>query len=603
LGARLIQAHLEEKQAGVRTAYQFPRNSEPDGQSLAIKKAFQMSDAATVSHPLLSRLARRPALVLLILCTVLWLPGILTLPPLDRDESRFAQASKQMLETGDLIDIRFGAGTRYNKPVGIYWLQSASAALLGDSAHDRIPPYRIPSWIGGYLALLLTYACARCFARRETALAAAALLATSVAMAAEAQIATTDAALLAATLGAEYVLFRIYLAARDRAQTVPQWPLVAFGWFSFACGVLVKGPVIAGVLAVTALAVSLWDRDWRWLKKTRPLLGLAIAALVVLPWMIAIYLHTQGAFYRQSLGHDFASKLVSGQESHGAPPGYYLLLSTLTLWPAVLFVLPGIYVAWLRRGEPALRYLLAWIAAAWLMFELVPTKLPHYILPAYPPLAMLAAFGALESIRSARAGMPVLKYVAVLQFAVGAIAFVGFALYAPQRLGSGLAWNLFAPIAAGLVCTIAAMWAYFRDGGAALPSAIVAAAIFELSLVLGVAPRLSQIWLSPGAAERVAKERRLGDPPTIISGYVEPSLIFLLGTQTRIATGADAAHIAAQEGGLALIEDRERNGFLSALDRLNVQAYPVDQLSGLDYSRGRKMHITLYRVLRPVPAK
>jgi hypothetical protein len=94
----------------------------------------------------------------------------------------------------------------------------------------------------------------------------------------------------------------------------------------------------------------------------------------------------------------------------------------------------------------------------------------------------------------------------------------------------------------------------------------------------------------------VTKDRRQGDPPPVIAGYAEPSLIFLLGTDTRIAIGADAARVASQQGGLALIEDRERSGFLTNLAALDAQAFPVDDLSGFDYSRGRKMHITIYRV-------
>ncbi len=558
-----------------------------------------MSEAVAVPDPLLDRLARRPALTLLILCLVVWLPGILTLPPLDRDESRFAQASKQMLETHDFVDIRFLTGTRYNKPVGIYWLQSASSALLGDSAHDQIWTYRIPSFIGGYLALLLTYACARRFARRDTALGAAALLGTTVLMVAETQIATTDAALLATIVGAESVLFQIYLSARDSTQKIPRRWLVALGWFSFACGVLLKGPVIAGVLGTTAFVLCLWDRDWRWLKHTRPLMGIMITLILVLPWMIAIYLHTHGAFYRQSLGHDFADKLVSGQESHGAPPGYYLALSTLTLWPAVLFVLPAIYAAWRARKIPAMRYLLAWTAGAWIMFEVVPTKLPHYILPAYPPLTMLAAWWVFEISRSREdAETPVLKFIAGLQFVLGVAAFVVVTIYAPERFGSGIAWPLMWPIGLGWLAAAAALWAYRRRRGAAVPFAALASAIFVVTLTLGVAPRLSQIWLSPRAAALVAKDRRAGDAPPIIAGYVEPSLIFLLGTDTRATTGAEASRLAVRQGGLALIEDRERNAFLGGLTALDMKAYPVDELSGLDYSRGRKMHITLYRAVR-----
>jgi len=73
--------------------------------------------------------------LLAVLCLALLLPGIDAVPPVDRDESRFAQAARQMLESGDFIDIRFRDEPRHNKPVGIYWLQSAAAAIFGA---DRI---------------------------------------------------------------------------------------------------------------------------------------------------------------------------------------------------------------------------------------------------------------------------------------------------------------------------------------------------------------------------------------------------------------------------------------------------------------------------------
>ncbi|MGO9543748.1 MAG: ArnT family glycosyltransferase, partial [Rhodomicrobium sp.] len=78
---------------------------------------------------LLRGLAFRPyaaTLALIVLCGALYLPGIASLPPTDRDEARFAQASKQMLETGNYVDIRFQTEARYKKPIGIYWLQSAA---------------------------------------------------------------------------------------------------------------------------------------------------------------------------------------------------------------------------------------------------------------------------------------------------------------------------------------------------------------------------------------------------------------------------------------------------------------------------------------------
>lgn len=551
-----------------------------------------------------ARCAGRPALSLLVLCLFIWLPGALTLPPLDRDESRFAQASKQMIETGDLIDIRFSTGVRYNKPVGIYWLQSASAKLLGSDRHDQIWTYRIPSLIGGYLAVLLLYWCARAFLKPETALAAAALLASSVLLTAETQIATTDAVLLAATLGAQAVLFRIYLAARDPAREKPGAVLVLLGWFAFAFGVLIKGPVVVGVLGATAFAVSLWDREWRWLKETRPLRGLLVTAFVVLPWAIAIAVQSHGAFYRQSLGHDFGDKLMGGQESHGAPPGYYLALVTLTLWPAILFVLPSIRAAWRDRASPAMRFLMAWAGAAWLMFELVPTKLPHYILPAYPALAILAAAWVFDAARAQPTTADyVLRLIARLQFVLGLAAFAIVAALAPVRFGTGVFWPLIAIAGVGAVF---GLWAFVADFRArrvqALVAAIAAAAILIPLLTVGVAPRLEALWVSPRAAALALKDRRPGDPAPIVAGYVEPSLIFLLGTDTHVAVGAGAAAIAARQGGLALIEDRERSAFLAGLGARDSQAFPVDDLRGYDYSHGRKVHIVIYRVASPPSA-
>src|SRR5882672_6316227 len=104
----------------------------------------------------LTRLARRPFALLALLGLVLWLPGILSLPPLDRDESRFAQSSRQMVESGDPVDIRFGHVPRYKKPVGIYWLQTAATAAFGMGDDSRIWTYRVPSLLGAIVAARLT---------------------------------------------------------------------------------------------------------------------------------------------------------------------------------------------------------------------------------------------------------------------------------------------------------------------------------------------------------------------------------------------------------------------------------------------------------------
>src|ERR1700737_1438171 len=157
------------------------------------------------------------AIVFLTLCgLVFFLPGFFNIPPVDRDEARFAQATKQMVETGDFVDTRFQADVRYKKPVGIYWLQAATvetASALGlPRAQLRIWLYRVPSLIGAIGAVLLTYWAALAFVTRRGAALAALLLASSVLLGVEARLAKTDAMLLFTVVAAMGALARVYLS-------------------------------------------------------------------------------------------------------------------------------------------------------------------------------------------------------------------------------------------------------------------------------------------------------------------------------------------------------------------------------------------------------
>jgi 4-amino-4-deoxy-L-arabinose transferase-like glycosyltransferase len=549
---------------------------------------------ATRAGRLLSLMARFWWLTLTLICLALWTPGVLHLPPLDRDESRFAQSSRQMLESGNFIDIR------YKKPVGIYWLQAAATAIAGHGDESHIWTYRLPSLLGGLLAVLLCFWLARAFAIPEVAWLSAALLGISVLLTAESTIATTDAVQLACAMGALGVLFRIYLASRDAERPMPSTLIVMLGWTALALGTLIKGPVVLGVCAVTIIALIAWDRgEWRWLARLKPLYGIPLTLLIVAPWAVAIYIQSKGAFFQQSLGDDFAAKLANGQESHGAWPGYFLALVTVTFWPAILFVLPGLGDAIRRHRDPAIHFLLAWAGASWLMFELVPTKLPHYVLPAYPALAILAALWMLTPRDpNQRPWQPILFWLAALQFLVGLAALVAAPVVAPRLYGTGVDWHILAAAGVGGLLGLIAWSLYLRRS-------MILATFFATATVLALypaittlaAPRLDQLWVSPRAAAAIAAHTQAGDPPATLAGYTEPSMMFLLGTETRLTDGGGAAEIGAQEGGLVLIEDRERPAFLAHLAEIQGDATPIDALDGFNYSRGKKVHLTLYRMI------
>lgn len=543
---------------------------------------------------LLGIFSARPRIVLALFCLLLWTPGIFSLPPLDRDESRFAQASKQMLETGDFIDIRFGEVPRYKKPAGIYWLQAASTAIAGMGDKSQIWTYRLPSLFGALIAVFLTFWCARGFLAQEVAFLAAAFLGASLLLTGEASIATTDAVLLAAILGAQAVMMRAYLAAKS-GETLSRWVALA-GWAAFAIAILVKGPVILAVTGLSALFLSVWDQDARWLKATRPLSGIVLVLLVVAPWVLAIGVKSHWQFFQQSLGQDFATKLQGGQESHGFPPGYFLLALTPSFWPAILFILPGFATAIHRHAEPAFRFLLMW-TATWLAFELVPTKLPHYVLPIYPALAIMAASWAMAP-RSDSLWARLAAWVAPVQFLLMGLALAyAFAIFLPARFSPEPFFWVFGPALLLVGLTIGAVIAYFR--GLTLWAALLALAapvVLYPALTAGVGPHLSTLWVSPRAAELVQKLSHPGDAPPKLAGYLEPSLVFLLGTKTRQTDGHGAADGGVAEGGLALVEDREAAAFASRLAELEAQASEVGSLDGLNYSNGRKVHIRIWRV-------
>ena len=533
----------------------------------------------------------RPYALLLLLCLGLYVPGLAALPVMDRDEARFAQSTRQMLESGDYLRIRFQDEARNKKPAAIYWLQAASVAAFSDAKSDAIWPYRLPSLLGATGAVLLAFAFGARLVGPAAALLGAALLASSLTLTIEAHLAKTDAMLLLACVAAQGALGEIYRAERRGAAT-SRWALLF--WAAQGAAILVKGPVAPALSLLTAGALALADRDARWLRGLKPLWGVALLAIIVLPWFVAVTIATNGAFIDEAVGHDFLGKLFGAQESHGALPGYYLLLIAVAFWPGSLLLGAAAAYAWRERNDPSVRVLVAWAVPFWIVLELVPTKLPHYLLPAFPALALLAGRAALDGT----VALPAWGRRAVAAiWAVPSLVIAATLALAPIRLGRGID-------AAGIV-TAAVILVY--GGGmvraawrAVAPALAVRAALLALLVVPAAialeAPRLDPLWLSRAAARMVAQSRPPPGAPVATVGYDEPSLVFLLGTDTLIASPELAAErLTSARGAVALVESREDEAFRQALSARGWQAQIVERVAGLDYSNGKRLILTLYR--------
>jgi 4-amino-4-deoxy-L-arabinose transferase-like glycosyltransferase len=569
-------------------------------------------------------------------------PGVFLLPALDRDESRFAQASKEMLEENNYIVIQYQDELRNKKPAGIHWLQAASTALLTGPEAKQIWTYRVPSWLGAAFATLACFWAGIPLVGRRAAFLGAALFGASLLLTSEAHISKTDGVLVFLTTLGIGALGRLYLGT-DRPGR-----MAFLVWLTVSASFLIKGPVTMMVVAYAGLGAYVWARaaegpksskggDW-W----RPLAdwkGPALFVAMVLPWFLWIQAATDGQFIEGAVGKDLKDKFTGASEGHG---GWFLYhLSHIPAWffPATLLFVAGL-VASVKRvvgagglnTAPVRRYAMAglaifavlaalnyglamvpafeagsvaetlrtlkplpawpflFIAAVWLMptaaaggaepsdetkglrlllawgvltyafFELMPTLLSHYILPAYPAFGLLCGYAAVRLMDGAK--LPVSNAVGMVLFALGAVVLLAASF-------PGVTSNLMAETAGDFRTVSAeevlAAWAPYRDypvwfwwagfglAGLALVelarrhvTASILLAILS-SIALGWHIRInmlpSQVWVQPTETARLALEDVCGVPGedevcnvktperVLALGYAEPSYIMTLGTQ------------------------------------------------------------------------
>src|SRR5882724_7467388 len=536
------------------------------------------------------------AVAFLVLCSLLlFLPGFFNIPPIDRDEARFAQATKQMVETGDFVDIRFQSEVRYKKPVGIYWLQAAAvgaASVLGlPRAQVRIWLYRVPSLIGAIGAVILTYWTALAFVTRRGAILAAAMMCSSILLGAEARLAKTDAMLLLTVIAAMGALARVYLSwQRGEDPAHPPWRWPAIFWTALAGGFLLKGPLILMFVGLTIGALAILDRTASWLWRLRPVWGLTWLLVLVLPWFAAIFWRAGEAFFADSIGGDMLSKFAA-QESHGAPPGLYLLLFWLTFWPGAPLAAMAAPAVWRARREPGAQFLLAWLVPSWIVFELVLTKLPHYVLPLYPAIAILTA-GALERRVLSRSW---LIRGAAWWFTVPALAAV-IAIVGAIKLAHLLVLPAWPILAAAMIFGLIAWW-MFEDSRAerSLLNGVLAAMFLSIGIYGIVLPSLTTVFPSAEIARALRNVVCVG-PKAAAAGFHEPSLVFMTGTDTLLTDGSGAADFLGQGTcRFALVEARSERGFVQRAEAIGLRYNVASRIDGYNISQGRAVSIAIFR--------
>ncbi len=522
--------------------------------------------------------------------------GVWSLPPLDRDESRFAQATAQMLESRDFVAIRFQNEERNRKPVGIHWLQAASVSAFSSAEAREIWAYRLPSVAGAILAAIFTYLAGARLYGPATGFLGALLLAAAPAVAGESTIAKADAALLGTICVAQAGLIHVFARWKEDTPAGWIWPLLF--WAALGAAILIKGPIAPMIIGLTAAGLLVRAPKVGWVLALRPIVGLFILAVMIGPWALAIHQATDGRFFTEALGGDMLGKLARAQEGHWGLPGYHTVLVWLLMWPAAALIAPGLVQGFVTRRAWPSWFLLSWIAPAWLLFELTATKLPHYTLPLYPALAILAARAASVGASSRRDGIR--RLGAIANLLVGLFA-AGLLVALPIMFAdAGLAAASFG--AALLIAAGAALTTYLFWSGRAYPAGLLAAVLAALvasTLLDSALPRLDRLKVSARLSAALDADGlhplRDDAPPVAIAGYYEPSAVFLLGTETTLtdAVGA-AAHLKAP-GAAAIVEARLENEFVGAAASLGVRLRRFASVEGLNYSNGRDVKLTIYQ--------
>jgi 4-amino-4-deoxy-L-arabinose transferase-like glycosyltransferase len=274
------------------------------------------------------------------------------------------------------------------------------------------------------------------------------------------------------------------------------------------------------------------------------IVAIAVLLAVVGPWLYLVA-RRESSFLGTGVSHDVFTRIVRPLEGHRGPPGYHLALifGTFLPWSALLPM--AVVSAWQnRRFHPRLRFALAAVLGPWVMFELVQTKLPHYMLPVFPPLAFLAADAIVRCLRGAKDDLRRTSF-AVAAGVVGAAVFgLGVAAcVASARLDGRPGIAAAAPALAGLAFAVAVVMAFARRRVAAgllslgLGMAAVYAVLFGVYL-----PRADYLSLSRRVAAVLHREGATGPGESVMLDYKEPSLAFYQGGTIRENSASVLSH-------------------------------------------------------------
>jgi len=452
----------------------------------------------------------------------------------DRDETNYARTAVEMLHSGDWLVPQVNGQTFAHKPPMTYWLMASVMRVLGEGEFAA----RLISVVALLATGLLTGLVARRLLDREVG-----RWATAMFMGAALPFILGSSAMLDMVL-----LFFITLGAWAFVEQVARPSSWWWAWIpmtiSMGGSMLTKFPLGPAVLLPMFLVAVILGRREVW-AGWRPFLGTIVATLlglaIFLAWAIPANRATGGEMAQTGLMVHVIGRALRPMEGHGGsgPLGYLLTLPVYVpiviagLFPWIIH-LPAGASALVRRHLGSVRgraVLWGWIVPPFVMFSLAATKLPHYILPVFPPLAILAA-AALAAYREGRLSAKDRDWLRGGAFFHGTVAILAAAAIAAAGVVAGgaaaIASASIAAVLVGGVGLLAAAW-QLRERIASVNALLLASTpvLIVVAVVMGVGP-LDRL-IKPGPEIAAILRPRLADATAVhVHGYREPGLYYYL---------------------------------------------------------------------------
>jgi len=320
-------------------------------------------------------------------CLLFHVVGTWSVPLIDRDEPRFAEASREMIERGDYVVPHFNNQLRLDKPPFAYWAQIASYKIFGENDFAA----RFPSAIAAALVALSILAWGKRIGGDGVGWWAAIIFTLALQTFIHAKAAVADMWLVLFMTTAHWAGYELI----QRPASKWKWWFVFY--LSLALGFLAKGPV-AWTPLLTVAAMKYFSRDVEIARRFKFTRGILLMLAIVALWGVPALIQTHGEFFRIGIGRHVVGRSFGAMEGHGANSlGVYLLLLPFyfvtifaSFFPWSIKLLALAKKLWRDRDKIDI-YLISGIAVIFIIFSLIKTKLPHYTLPAFPLLSLLLA--------------------------------------------------------------------------------------------------------------------------------------------------------------------------------------------------------------------